>query len=55
MGAIVMIFGLPMYGVTGASLYSKLLPPSIQGRHLLSRCAKTKDVEWYTCIIVRSL
>ena len=30
-GSIIMILGLPIFGVTGASLYSKLLPPSIQG------------------------
>ena len=30
-GSIIMVLGLPIFGVTGASLYSKLLPPSIQG------------------------
>ena len=33
-GGIIMIFGLPLFGVTGASLYSKLLPQKIQGIYI---------------------
>ena len=34
MGVVPILFGVPFFVVTGAALYSKLLPMTIQGKYL---------------------
>lgn len=34
MGVVPILFGVPFFVVTGAALYSKLLPMKIQGKYL---------------------